>query len=578
MQRSIAWQTPSRTRWLKSMPNIAAFLTRHRTLFLLLTGAVLYVAFLGLREVWYPDEPDIAEVARAMFLSGDWVSPRRMGEIWVDYPPMVYWVGTISSHILGGMSAFSLRLPNALAAILTILLTAATARRWFGETAGFWAGFSLLTFMLFVYEGNSYRPDVTFTLSIAAGMFSYAGGATDGGKLWKRMLAFAFFGLAMLSKGPLGLLLPGLVLVVWLGLQRDWRRILELAPLSLIALLVYGAWFLNNAQAMGWDNMFGEFYAQNFERFLTSENRGHGQPWYYYLRNFWLDFSPWSWLFPPTIWWLYRSEKWRDPKIQLALLWFVIFFAFLSLAATKRQLYLLPAFPSVALLLSTWLAEVSTTVDEAHSGTGARAIRLYSWAIVLVFLALGGFLLWAAPNLESLASGHELNSQEIEVMGNVAVPLALLGAVFIASALAIGAAWKFGGKGAALLSFGGTHIAIYIVVLALVFPAFAPSKTYKPQSEWISARIGAEPRFGMVDEAGVGRRGGFSYYTGTAVDLLDGPDEAIEYLRKYPGTIVLVRSTQFEQDFQAAVAESQFLILREIRVGGHLYIAIALAG
>ena len=139
MQKSIAWQTPSRTRWPKSMHNIAAFLTRHRTLFLLLTGAVLYVAFLGLREVWYPDEPDIAEVARAMFLSGDWVSPRRMGEIWVDYPPMVYWVGTISSHILGGMSAFSLRLPNALAAILTILLTAATARKWFGETAGFWA-------------------------------------------------------------------------------------------------------------------------------------------------------------------------------------------------------------------------------------------------------------------------------------------------------------------------------------------------------------------------------------------------------------------------------------------------------
>ena len=279
------------------MANLAAFLTRHRILFLLITGFVVYVAFLGLREVWYPDEPDIAEVARAMFLSGDWVSPRRMGEIWVDYPPMIYWMGTISSHIFGDMSAFSLRLPNALAALATVLMTAGMTRRWLGETAGFWAGFCLLTFLLFVYEGNSYRPDVMFTLTIAAGMFFYATGTSAGGNLLLRMLAFVFFGLAMLSKGPLGLLLPGLVLVVWLGLQRDWRRILELAPLSLIALLVYGAWYVNNAQAMGWGKMFDEFYAQNFERFLTSENRGHGQPWYYYLRNFWLDFSPWSWLY-----------------------------------------------------------------------------------------------------------------------------------------------------------------------------------------------------------------------------------------------------------------------------------------
>ncbi len=106
------------------MSTISDWLIRHRTVFLLLTGLLVYVAFLGLREVWYPDEPDIAEVARAMFLSGDWVSPRRMGVIWVDYPPMIYWIGTISSHIVGDMSAFSLRLPNALAAIITILVTA----------------------------------------------------------------------------------------------------------------------------------------------------------------------------------------------------------------------------------------------------------------------------------------------------------------------------------------------------------------------------------------------------------------------------------------------------------------------
>jgi len=551
------------------------FLTRHQTLFFLVAGALLYIAFLGLREVWYPDEPDIAEVTRAMFLSGDWVSPRRMGEIWVDYPPMIYWIGTVFSHLFGEMSAFSLRFPNALAAIVTILVTASVTRRRFGESAGFWAGFSLLTFLLFVYEGNSYRPDVMFTLTITAGMFSYAAGADDTGKPLLRMLAFVFFGLAMLSKGPLGLLLPGLVLVVWLGIQRDWRRILELAPLSLIALFVYGTWYLSNAEAMGWGNMFYEFYAQNFERFLTSENRGHGQPWFYYLRNFWLDFTPWSWLFPPAVWWLYRSDKWRDRNVQLVLLWFVIFLAFLSLAATKRQLYLLPAFPPVAVVLGIWFAEICSSSSDARSYVGAVAMRLYSWAIVLVYLALGGFLVWASGNLETLTSDRQLNYQEVEMIGNGGTPVFMLGAILIVSALAIAAAWKVGGKSAALLGVGGSHIAIYVVILALVFPVFAPAKTYEPQSRWISSQIGDQPRFGMVDVAGVGRRGGFSYYTGTAVDLLDGAVEAREYLREYPDTIILVRSTQFDQSFEDAGAEPRFQVLGEVRVGSHLYVAIA---
>ena len=90
---------------------------RHRVLLLVLIGLLLYVPFLGLRDLWYPDEPDIGEVCQAMYESGDWVAPRRMGVIWVDYPPMLYWAGAASAHVLGGMSEFALRLPNALAAV-----------------------------------------------------------------------------------------------------------------------------------------------------------------------------------------------------------------------------------------------------------------------------------------------------------------------------------------------------------------------------------------------------------------------------------------------------------------------------
>jgi 4-amino-4-deoxy-L-arabinose transferase-like glycosyltransferase len=552
------------------------YLLRHRVLFFMLTGLIVYVAFLGLRDVWYPDEPDIAEVTRSMFLSGDWVSPRRMGEIWVDYPPMVYWIGVVSSHILGEMSAFSLRLPNAIAALFTVWLTSRAATKWFGEKAGFWAGLTLLTFVMFVYEGNSYRPDVTFTLAITAGLFSYEAGSRAAGGLMLRMLAFALFGVAMLAKGPLGLLLPGLILVLWHAIEKDWKRILQLAPLSIVALFVYGAWYFSNAQAMGHGNMFYEFYAQNFERFLTSENRGHGQPWYYYIRNFWLDFAPWSFLFPPALWWLHRTGKLRDRRVQLVLLWFVCFFVFLSLAATKRQLYFLPGSPAVALLLALWLAEVGNKRDSsAPAATGALAVKVYSLALALVLAAVGAVLIWAVPNIESLIEGKDLDKQDLEIAANIGGPLLAFGITLLIAGIAIASIWKVFGSRAALLSIAGSFMTIYVVLLAVVMPELEPTKSYRPQSAWISSQIGEEPRFGMVDPSGTPRRGGFAYYTDTHVDLLEDFDAAASYFESYPNTIIIVRDSVYEAEFQSVgSAESGMQYLRDIQVGSHVYRAI----
>jgi 4-amino-4-deoxy-L-arabinose transferase-like glycosyltransferase len=178
------------------LENIVDWAVRHRHLFLTLAGTLLYIAFIGLRDVWYPDEPDIAEVALAMFQSGDWIAPRRMGVVWVDYPPMIYWIGVLSSHALGGMTAFALRLPNAMLAIATVLLTCSTASRWYDSKTGLWTGFALLTCLLFVYEANSYRPDVSFTLAITAGMISYANGTIGKLNHGLRVLQYALHRLA----------------------------------------------------------------------------------------------------------------------------------------------------------------------------------------------------------------------------------------------------------------------------------------------------------------------------------------------------------------------------------------------
>ena len=362
--------------------------TRHRNLFVILLGLLLFVAFAGLRDVWYPDEPDIAEVALAMFLSGDWISPRRMGVVWVDYPPMIYWIGNLSAHLFDSMNAFTLRLPNGLAAIAIVLITGATAARWFDARTGFWAAFALMTCMLFVYEANSYRPDVTFTIFITSAFILYADGSLDNPRLWLRIAAFACLGFAMLSKGILGLLLPGLILVLWHLSRREWLRVIQLAPLSLVSVLVFFPWVAGTAQAMGWENILTEFYQQNFARF-ESGFRGHSQPIWYYLKNFWIDFMPWSWLVPVALVWTVKSGLLKNERVQLLCWWFGTFFVFLSLAETKRQLYMLPAFPAVALLLAPWLATIGrgdpTRTQLLRGLPNEKAVHTYSVILAGVF-------------------------------------------------------------------------------------------------------------------------------------------------------------------------------------------------
>ncbi|MFQ6005137.1 MAG: ArnT family glycosyltransferase [Woeseia sp.] len=570
-----------------NISDISNTAVRHRTLLLVLLGALLYVAFLGLRDLWYPDELDIAEVARAMFLSGDWVSPRRMGVIWVDYPPMIYWAGSIFAHLFDGMSAFSLRLPNALAAIGTVVITCAVGTRWYNARAGLWGGFALLTFLTFVNEANSYRPDVLFTLMITSGITVYAYGAAERPRLALRIAGFAFLGLAMLAKGPLGLLLPGLVLTLWHGARHEWRRILELAPLSLVSLAIYLPWFAATGKAMGWDNILYELYAQNFARFLDGEFRGHAQPFYYYFKNFWIDFAPWSWLAPSAIWWTVRSGRWRDPRVQLVLWWFGAFFVFLSVAATKRQLYLLPAYPALALLLAPWLASIGRSdIELSPDAPRTRPVRIYSLILAVAFSVVGIGLFGFLAKFASVVAGLDLNEQELEVAHGLRVPLAVLGTVLLASGFWIVQAWRRDDTRAAVIRIGAAHVALYVVILAFALPAFEPTKSYASQSQWIREQIGSETNFGMVYpfgsktgsgkvvSSGLGKRGGFAYHTGAMVDLLYNRAEVESFFREHPGSVVLIHEGSVEMIFSGQESAWRARVVGELRTGKHLYIVV----
>ena len=564
-----------------NLEKLTELAVKNRTTFVLLLGTVLFVAFIGLRDVWYPDEPDIAEVALAMYLSGDWISPRRMGVVWVDYPPMIYWIGNISAHLFDDMNAFTLRFPNALVAIVIVLITGATAARWFDARTGLWAAFSLMTGVLFVYEANSYRPDILFTMFIAGGLILYTDGTLDNPRLMLRIAGFACLGGAMLSKGILGLLLPGLILVLWHGSRREWRRILELAPLSIVSVAIFLPWVVGTAQAMGWDNILYEFYAQNMARF-QSGYRGHEQPFWYYLKNFWIDLMPWSWLVPAALIWTVKSGHWKNPRVQLLLWWFGTFFVFLSLAETKRQLYMLPAFPAVILLFAPWVTAIGKTDPTQSRLTpllpGEKPVHLYVIIAAAAFVCTGLIAISASVFFDELIDEQKMHHLEFEAATLLRLPLVVLGIVLVGTGAWIGMAWRRRDTRNELQRIGASYVLLYIVILGLVMPQLAPTKTYAPQGQWIRETIGPDAtHIGMVypGSMGIRKRGAFGFETGgVMVDLLESAAQVESFFDRHPDSLVLVQEKSIDLIFDNDEDRRRTRVQRELWVGKTLYLVV----
>lgn len=547
---------------------VTGVLERHRFLLLASVGTLLYVTGLGWRDLWFPNEPHVADVAQAMFLSGDWVVPRRMGEVWLDYPPLLYWAGAASSAVFGEMSAFSLRLPSALGAIALSLVTCFAGSRRFGPSTGLWAGFLLLTFPQFALQAVGYRPDVLFSLFIAAGLFTYAAGVDSEPSRKLRIAGFALLGLAMLTKGPPGLLLPGLVLVLWHGTRREWRRLAALAPLSLVSLAIYLAWFVACAHQAGAGGVIEEFWQQYFARF-GSGLRGHARPLYYYAVNLWLDLAPWSLLLPLALWRIRRSGAWRDPGQQLLLWWLGAFFVFLSLAVTKRQLYLLPAYPAAALLVGQWIAvrgrDVLGTLERRLSGA-------FVTVAAAAFALAGGSLLAAGLGSGLLAPGLALEPLHELVFLSLRGPALVIGASSVAAGLWVLRVRRHPDLRQPLLRIAVVTASLYFLTFGWLMPKFDPVKSYEPVGRWIRQKLGSEQVFGAaVSHRERAKMPAFTYHTRRKVEFLDTEDAVARFLEDHPGSVVVLARSAVETIYGAGRTDWQERVVKEVVAGGRHY-------
>jgi 4-amino-4-deoxy-L-arabinose transferase-like glycosyltransferase len=363
---------------------------------LLAAFAILWFCNLEYRLLIKPDEGRYAEIPREMVQSGDWVTPRLNGLKYFEKPPLQYWA-TAAAYEVFGAHNWTSRLWDALTGFMGVLLVWFAGSRLFSREAGNYAALILGSSLLYAMMGHVNTLDIGVTFFITLGIVGLLFGqdmkqSAAARRNWM-YAAWAAMGLALLSKGLIGFVLPGAALFLYSLFQSDfrvWKRMHWIGGL-LIFFAIATPWFYLVQKANPEFNQFF-FIHEHWERFTTKVHERY-QPWYFFipvllfgmlpwtfmmldtLLRTWKDSAPaavynpkrflmlpWSFLMPGHLWHSLkeslRADKVFNPERYL-LIWVVFVFLFFSKSDSKLPSYLLPMFPALALLMGKQLAAMS---------------------------------------------------------------------------------------------------------------------------------------------------------------------------------------------------------------------------
>lgn len=319
-----------------------------------------------------PVESNYTLTALEMLKSGDYVSPRIYGSYWYDKPVFFYWE-LIAAYKLFGVSEFSSRFFPGVFGVFGLWTAYGFARWLYDRKTGLMtAGILGSCFEYWLFSKTVITDLTLFVFFSAVLIFFFAGYSTGRRKLY--YLCYLFAALATLDKGPIGLLLPGLVLTVFLCIRRDFREFLRLRLLSGLAVyvLVAGSWYYMMYAVHGMEFINNFLGVHNFLRATHSEHP-HWDVWWYYLMIFFLGCLPWSWILPAVVrkYVRLRQRPVIDMRAAFLLTWALVVNVFFQCMATKYTTYTLPALLPIAILSARYLYDREKLVKRVVVGAVA---------------------------------------------------------------------------------------------------------------------------------------------------------------------------------------------------------------
>jgi len=334
-------------------------------------------------------------VAQSMLDRGDFVTPRIDGAVFLDKPPLGMWL-TAGSLFLWGRNEIGARFGQTVLALGLLLITWRIGALLFDRRRAAAGAIVLASSCLFFAAAHILTLDLTLAFTVALTLMLFLEGyrrRERDGRFYVLMAGAA--GLAVLAKGPIGLLLTGMTVGLFLTLRRSWGLIgrMRLGWGTLLFAVIVAPWYLmvsiENPQFPGYF-----FLHENLARFATRTHNRAGA-WYYYLPVVAAGLLPWSAIAAVN---LARTavrdagawrRRLRPPGVAASFLlaWFVPGFLFFSLAQSKLPLYILPLLPAAAIACGAWLVG-RMDAGPALSGWISMALA-FAAAIALV---AGGWL------------------------------------------------------------------------------------------------------------------------------------------------------------------------------------------
>ena len=352
---------------------------RFAILLVFLSALSFYLAFNAGIPVTDPVESNYALTAKEMMQSGDWLSPRIYGHYWFDKPIMIYWLIGISYQLFG-VNEFAARFSPAFFGAASVAFAYWFAAELYGnKKTALFVALVLGTSLEFWVLSKMIITDATLFFYTSVSLATFYLGICRGGSGWY-VLAYGSAALAVLTKGPVGLVLPAIIIFFYILVTRQWNLIKRLfvLPGMAVFLLIAGPWYFLMVELHGHEFVDTFLGLHNYIRATVSEHPSDNV-FYYYLVLFPVSLMPWTGVFFRAI---FRACKGiKPPHVVYLAVWMGVTLVFYTLMATKYLTYVFPASFPAALLMGHCLKEMQAL-------SGRKQWLWLSVPVVLFFVTI----------------------------------------------------------------------------------------------------------------------------------------------------------------------------------------------
>ncbi len=426
------------------------FAVRSNKLFFFFIALWLGIAG-SFRQLAIPDEGRYGDITRWMMETGDWLTPRINGVPFFHKPPLLHWMGGGLMEVFG-VHVWVMRLVPVIAAMVMLIGMFWFVRRHadakHSQQLARTSVLILASSVLFYGSSQYINHDLLVAAWISLTVFALADYAITNTRA-SLYLGYTAAALALLSKGLIGVLIPGMILLPWLLAAGYWRRIPALLHpygILLFAVIVTPWLYLVEQKYPNFTHYF--FIEQQFDRF-SSGGFNNVQPWPFYLVCLLVSFLPWLLLTGKRFTWKPAGELLNKNIFMLLVWWAVSVTVFFSIPPSKLGGYILPAVAPIAIYLACVLHHAFSKDGEASTG------KIWNW-LALGYLGILTAALFALPHIRKTAK---------QLTGNEPTELLIIALVLLACIIAIVVLFKQG----KIKAFQVTLLSSLLICTAITF-------------------------------------------------------------------------------------------------------------